>query len=168
MLISVIGASSPTPEVEALAEKVGAELARRGMSVVCGGLEGVMEAVCRGAKSEGGLTVGILPGSDPSRANPWVDVPICTGLGHARNVVVVRAGRTTIAIGGAFGTLSEIGFALSEHIPVIGLNTWSVSQNGQSDKTIVVAADPVDAVEKAIRAANARTPVSSAALGDPS
>ena len=158
MLISVIGASEPSPRVEALAEQVGSELAKRGVTVVCGGLGGVMAAVCRGAKSEGGATVGILPGDDPSDANPWVDVPVCTGLRYGRNVIVVKSGRAVIAVGGAYGTLSEIGHALGEGIPVVALETWALERNGTADDSMIPAGSPADAVEKAIGAARARTP----------
>src|SRR3990172_3305338 len=134
LLISVIGGGdNPPTEALRMAEEVGRELARRGAVVVCGGLEGVMEAVCRGAKAEGGVTIGILPGNDPADANPWVDYPICTGLGYARNVAVVKSGRAVIAVDGAYWTLSEIGHALGDGIPVIGLNTWSLSIGGQAE-----------------------------------
>ena len=156
MLISVIGASEPSPRVEALAEMVGAELAKRGMTVVCGGLGGVMAAACRGAKSAGGATVGILPGDSPSDANPWVDIPICTGLSYARNVIVVKSGRAVIAVCGAYGTLSEIGHALGEGIPVVALETWELARNGTTDGSMIPADGPADAVEKAIRAGRAR------------
>ena len=156
MLISVIGASEPSPRVEALAEMVGAELAKRGMTVVCGGLGGVMAAACRGAKSAGGATVGILPGDSPTDANPWVDIPICTGLSYARNVIVVKSGRAVIAVGGAYGTLSEIGHALGEGIPVVALETWELARNGTTDGSMIPADGPADAVEKAIRAGRAR------------
>ena len=156
MLISVIGASEPSPRVEALAEQVGAELARRGMTVVCGGLGGVMAAVCRGAKSAGGATVGILPGDSPADANPWVDIPVCTGLAYARNVIVVKSGRAVIAVGGAYGTLSEIGHALGEGIPVVALETWDLARDGTPDGSMIPAAGPADAVDKAVRAARAR------------
>ena len=156
MLISVIGASEPSPRVEALAEMVGAELAKRGMTVVCGGLGGVMAAACRGAKSAGGATVGILPGDSPSDANPWVDIPICTGLSYARNVIVVKSGRAVIAVGGAYGTLSEIGHALGEGIPVVALETWELARNETTDGSMIPADGPADAVEKAIRAGRAR------------
>ena len=156
MLISVIGASEPSPRVEALAEQVGAELAKRGMTVVCGGLGGVMAAACRGAKSASGATVGILPGDSPSDANPWVDIPICTGLSYARNVIVVKSGRAVIAVGGAYGTLSEIGHALGEGIPVVALETWEMARNGTTDGSMIPADGPADAVEKAIRAGRAR------------
>ena len=156
MLISVIGASEPSPRVEALAESVGAELARRGMTVVCGGLGGIMAAVCRGAKSEGGATVGILPGDSPADANPWVDIPVCTGLAYARNVIVVKSGRAVIAVGGAYGTLSEIGHALGEGIPVVALETWELARDGTPDGSMIPADGPADAVDKAVRAARAR------------
>ncbi|MCL0029131.1 TIGR00725 family protein [Dehalococcoidia bacterium] len=156
MMISVIGAGSPTADVAALAEQVGLELAGYGATVVCGGLGGVMEAVCRGAKQGGGTTIGILPWNDPADANPWVDIPICTGLGYARNVIVVKSGRAVIAVGGAFGTLSEIGHALGEDIPVIGLSTWQLSRNGDIDRSIQVASTPTEAVRQAMEAAQCR------------
>ena len=160
MIISVIGSSNgATEELKALAEAVGRELARRGVMVVCGGLSGVMEAVCRGAKSEGGVTIGILPGGSPSEANPYVDIPIITGMGYSRNVIVVHSGRAVIAVGGSFGTLSEIGHALGDDIPVVGLKTWPLSRSGEGqpvDGAIIQASDPVDAVDKALAAAAAR------------
>jgi uncharacterized protein (TIGR00725 family) len=161
MIISVIGGNQATPEIEALAEEVGRELAKKGATVACGGLTGVMAAVCRGAKEAGGTTIGILPGGDPKAANPWVDIPICTGIGYARNVAVVLTGRAVIAVDGAYGTLSEIGHALGVDIPVIGLLTWSLSRNGSVDNGIVLAKDPVDAVEKALEAARKRDLASS-------
>ena len=156
LIISVVGGYAPPPEALTIAEAVGRELASRGATVACGGLGGVMEAVCRGAKSAGGQTIGILPGKNHTAANRYVDIPICTSMGYARNVMVVHTGRAVIAIDGAYGTLSEIAHALSEDIPVIGLDTWSISQRGQIDPKIVVASDPVDAVEKALAAANSR------------
>ena len=124
--------------------------------MVTGGLAGIMEAASRGAKEAGGTTIGILPGSDPSDANPFVDITICTGIGYARNLAVVRSGRAVIAVSGAFGTLSEIAHALGDGIPVIGLNTWTLSRNGSVDASIQVASDPADAVDRAIRAAETR------------
>ena len=153
MIVSVIGAGAANGETIALAERVGRELAERGAVVVCGGLGGVMEAVCRGAKSAGGATIGILPGNDPSDANRWVDFPICTGMGYARNVIVVKSGRAVIAVDGAFGTLSEIGHALGDGIPVVGLETWVLARSGRVDRSIIVADSPVDAVDKALAAA---------------
>ncbi|PKB67956.1 MAG: TIGR00725 family protein [SAR202 cluster bacterium Io17-Chloro-G4] len=160
MIISVIGSSSPPHQEHVeLAEAVGRELAKRGIMVVCGGLSGIMEAVCRGAKSEGGTTIGILPGKGSRDANSFVDIPIVTTMGYARNVIVVHTGRAVIAVGGAFGTLSEIGHALGDGIPVVGLKTWEFSLNGDGtpiDDSIIPASDPVDAVEKAVAAATAR------------
>jgi uncharacterized protein (TIGR00725 family) len=158
LIIAVIGAGEATPEVAALAEQVGAELGRRGVVLVCGGLDGVMEAACKGAKSAGGTTIGILPGSDPGSANRWVDIPICTGMSYARNVIIVKTGGAVIAVGGAYGTLSEIGHALSEGTTVVGLGTWELARRGAADRSIIVAADPVDAVNKAVEAARQRDP----------
>jgi len=150
MIIGVIGDSSCPPEEAKLAESVGELLAQQGATIVCGGLGGVMEAVCRGAKSKGGLTVGILPGKNSSTANPWVDIPVVTGLGEARNVVVAKSAQAIIAIGGGYGTLSEIAYALKSSIPVIGLNTWSLSRNGQEDDSIIRAQSATEAVDKVI------------------
>ena len=156
MIISVIGEGNATPDIAAQAEQVGRELAKRGAMVACGGLGGVMEAVCKGAKSAGGTTIGILPGDDPSAANRWVDIPICTGLGYARNVIVVKTGRAVIAVGGAYGTLSEIGHALGENIPVVGLNTWTMARRGETDTSIEVVTDASAAVDAAFEAARLR------------
>ena len=133
MIIAVIGGSDAKPEHIRLAESVGQELAKRGVTVVCGGLSGVMEAVCRGVKSSGGNTIGILPGRSPKEANEFIDVPIVTSMGYARNVIVVHTGEAVIAIGGAFGTLSEIAHALGEQIPVISLSSWPLTRKGDGD-----------------------------------
>ena len=111
---------------ETVAELVGRGLGSRRVVLICGGLGGVMEAACRGAKEAGGLTVGILPGLDPSDANPYVDVVIATGLGEARNALVVNAADALIAVGRGYGTLSEIGLALRAGKRVVGLETWDV------------------------------------------
>jgi hypothetical protein len=153
MIIAVIGDSSCSPEEAKLAETVGELLAQQGATMVCGGLGGVMEAVCRGAKSKGGLTVGILPGQDSSIANPWLDIPVVTGIGEARNVAVVKSAQAVIAIGGGYGTLSEIAYALKSRIPVIGLNTWSLSRNGREDDSIIRVQSASEAVDKAISSA---------------
>ena len=108
------------------AEAVGRGLAAAGVTLVCGGLGGVMEAACRGAAANGGLTIGILPGADRAAANEWVKVALPTGLGELRNGLVVRAADAVIAIGGAYGTLSEIALALRTGVPVIGVNTWEI------------------------------------------
>ena len=151
--MSVIGSSTATPKQAGLAHEVGRLLASRGATVACGGLGGVMEAACKGARSAGGTTIGVLPGSDPSVANEYVDIPVCTGMGYARNAIVVKSGAAVIAIGGAFGTLSEIGHALAEDIPVVGLETWQIGQPGVTGDPIERASDPGDAVERALEAA---------------
>ncbi|GAF97894.1 unnamed protein product, partial [marine sediment metagenome] len=133
-----------------LAEAVGRELARRGVILVCGGLGGVMKAACKGASSEGGITIGILPGDNRRQANPYVQIPIITGIGYARNAIVVKSAQAVIAVGGSYGTLSEIGHALQNDIPVIGLNTWSLSRNAQPENSILPAKNPTDAVGKAL------------------
>ncbi len=149
-IIAVIGGSEPSPEEARLAEEVGRELARQGAILVCGGLGGVMEAACRGASSEGGTTVGILPGDSPKAANPYVQIPIVTGIGYARNVAVVKSAQAVIAVGGSYGTLSEIAHALQNGIPVIGLNTWSLSRNDKQDNSIILVKNPTEAVNKAL------------------
>jgi uncharacterized protein (TIGR00725 family) len=164
MIIAVVGNSSCSPEEAKLAESVGELLAQQGATIVCGGLGGVMEAACRGAKSEGGLTIGILPGQDPSTANPWVDIPVVTGIGEARNVAVVKSAQAVIAIGGRYGTLTEIAYALKNNIPIIGLNTWSLSRNGQKDDSIIRVRSASQAVDKAISLAKKHKDYESASL----
>jgi uncharacterized protein (TIGR00725 family) len=156
LIIAVIGGGDPPPRAIELAEEVGRELAKRGAAVVCGGLSGVMEAVCRGAKAEGGTTIGVLPGNAISTANHYIDFPIMTGMGYARNIIVVKTGRAAIAIDGAYGTLSEIGHALGDGIPVIGLETWQLPQRDDLPLKVVHADSPKDAVDKAIAAAHER------------
>ena len=151
--IAVIGGGQCSKEEARLAEVVGRELARQGAVLVCGGLGGVMEAACKGASSEGGITIGILPGDNRHQANPHVQIPIVTGIGYARNIAVVKSAQAVIAVGGSYGTLSEISHALQSGIPVIGLNTWSLSKNGQQDDSIIPAENPTEAVEKALNLA---------------
>jgi len=124
-LISVIGAGACGPEVAARARELGRLLAGAGYGVVCGGLGGVMEAVCAGAFEAGGLTVGILPGPDAAAATPYVQVVIPTDLGHARNVLVVRAGLAAIAVAGGYGTLWGMALALKMGKPVISIDSWA-------------------------------------------
>lgn len=149
IFIGVIGGSEVTPLVAKLAEEAGREIARRGAALVCGGLGGVMEAACKGASEAGGLTIGILPGDSRWAANPYVQIPIVTGIGYARNVAVVKSSQAIIAIDGSYGTLTEIGHALQSGIPVIGLGTWSMAIDGKVDNKIIVAKSPQEAVEKA-------------------
>jgi len=150
IFIAVIGGGEVPPPVEALAEEVGREIARQNAVLVCGGLSGVMEAACRGADGEGGLTVGILPGDNRQSANPYVKMPIATGIGYARNAAVVKSAQAVIAIDGSYGTLTEIAYALQGGIPVIGLDTWSISISGKEDTSIIRASSPKEAVEKAV------------------
>ena len=124
--IGVIGAGECDPELGMLAEAVGRGIAEAGAVLVCGGMDGVMEAACRGAKAVGGLTVGILPGPDRSGANECVDVAIATGINEARNLAIIRTADSLVAVGGSYGTLSEIGFALKAGKKVVGLRTWDI------------------------------------------
>ncbi len=141
--IGVIGDAVCSEKVMNLAEEVGREIAKRKGVLICGGLTGVMEGAARGAKKEGGLTIGIIPSESADDANPFIDIPIVTGLRDARNIIVVRSSEAIIAIHGKYGTLSEIAFALKFNVPVIGLHTWDISQD------IIIASNAVDAVEKA-------------------
>ena len=146
MRVSVIGGSSVPPETAAVAEELGERLANRGHTVVCGGLGGVMEAVCRGAADAGGETVGVLPTDRREDANPYVTVPIATGMGHARNALVVMNGDAAVAVDGSHGTLSEIGLALAHGRPVAGLDTYAVAD-------VEAVESPAAAVEYVERAA---------------
>ena len=143
-IIGVIGAGLADGKTLQTAETVGRIIAKRGALLVCGGLGGVMEAAARGAKTEGGTTIGILPHHEKEAANPFIDIPVATGFGEGRNVVIVRTADSLIAIGGEYGTLSEIAFALKMGKTVIGLGTWDI-------KGVVKAASEEDAVEKAMR-----------------
>lgn len=141
--IGVIGGNQASDEILHLAEQVGKEIAKAGFVLICGGRSGVMEAACRGAKHEGGTTVGILPGDFRQQANKFVDIPIVTGMGIGRNIIVVRSSQALIAIDGKYGTLSEISHALQLGIPVIGLKTWQISED------IKIVNSPKEAVESA-------------------
>ncbi len=152
MFVAVVGGAQCSRDEAKLAEAVGVELAKRKVTLICGGLGGVMAAACKGARSAGGKTVGIVPGNTRDEANPYVDIPIVTGIGEARNVIVVNTAQAVIAIGGKFGTLSEIAYALRSKIPVVGLNTWTLSKNGRLVKSIITAQNPKEAVEKAVAA----------------
>lgn len=148
--VAVIGGGRPgKPALEA-AREVGRRLAEAGAVVVCGGLGGVMEAVCRGARESGGLSVGILPGASPADANPWVDLAVATGLGYTRNALVVMNADAVIAVDGEYGTLSEIAYGKIHGKTVVGLGTWEV-------KGVVPAATPEEAVRLALEGLPART-----------
>lgn len=142
------GALPDGQAVEAVAEEVGRRLARAGAVVVCGGLGGVMAAACRGAAGVGGVTVGLLPGDDRSAANEWVGVPVATGLGEGRNVLVVRTSDALVAVGGAYGTLSEVALALKAGKVVAGLGTWDlVRPDGSRDDGVIAVGSAAEAVE---------------------
>jgi uncharacterized protein (TIGR00725 family) len=124
--IGVIGGRACTPEEARLALELGRLIARQGWVLVCGGMGGVMEEACRGAREAGGVTIGILPGGTRSGANPFLSYSVVTGLGEARNVLVVRSCRAVVAVAGSFGTLSEIALANAAGIPVVGLRSWHI------------------------------------------
>lgn len=145
-IISVIGSSTPSQEIYEMAVEVGRLLADKGFIVACGGRGGVMEAVCRGVAERGGISIGFLPG-DISEANSYVTIPVPTGMGEARNVLVVSSGRAVISIGGAFGTLSEIGFALKLNKPLVGLETWIATEKDYGKYPENIASSPEEAVE---------------------
>jgi uncharacterized protein (TIGR00725 family) len=125
-LIGVIGGSQCSGDISRIAEAVGRGIAHRGDILVCGGLGGVMEAACKGAKLQGGLTLGILPGGDRLSANRYVDIPIVSGLGHARNLIIVQSSHGIVALAGGYGTLSEIAFASLLEVPIVGIRTWGI------------------------------------------
>lgn len=154
--IGVIGGSVCTPEFQSIAYRVGYLVAQAGAVLVCGGLGGVMEQACRGAKDAGGTTVGIIPSLNPGDANPHVDVVIPTGFGLARNVLVVRASDAVIAVDGYIGTLSEIAFALNEGRTVVGIGSWRLEEERISNGRYVYASSPEEAVEIALEEARRR------------
>lgn len=148
--IAVVGPGEADENECTVALEAGRALGRRGAVLVCGGLGGVMEAACRGARKEGGTTVGVLPGLDRDAANPHVQVALATGLGEARNALVARAADAVIAIGGEFGTLSEIALALKAGTPVVGVGTWELRKAARPVESIERAAGGEDAVERAL------------------
>jgi uncharacterized protein (TIGR00725 family) len=155
--VGVVGPAEAAASLERTAEEVGRLVAVAGAVLVCGGLGGVMSAACRGAAAAGGLTVGILPGDDRRSANPWVAVPVATGMGELRNGLVVRASDVLVAVGGGYGTLSELALALKLGRPVVGLGTWGlVRPGGTTEGAVTAATDPASAVELALRMARDR------------
>ena len=142
-IIAVIGGRRSDKSLLKEAEEAGRLIARKGLTLVCGGLRGVMEAASRGAKSEGGLTIGILPQNDSKEANPFIDIPIVTGLGIGRNVIIAHTADALIAVGGEYGTLSEIAFALQMGKPVVGIKTWDI-------KGVVSVKNAEEAVNKVL------------------
>jgi uncharacterized protein (TIGR00725 family) len=157
-IIAVCGPGAPDAGSGALAdaEAAGRVIGGAGATLVCGGLGGVMEAACRGARDGGGTSIGILPGSDRDAANAYVDVAVATGMGEGRNVLVVRSADALVAVGGEFGTLSEVALALQAGIPVIGLGTWELAKGGRPVHGIVTASNPEQAADLAVREAARR------------
>jgi uncharacterized protein (TIGR00725 family) len=146
-IVSVIGQSSSNTKQDEQAYELGKLLADAGYAIVCGGRGGVMEAVARGAAENGGLCVGLLPGHDRMEANRHLSVAIPTGLGHARNLLVSQAGDIVVAIGGGYGTLSEIAFALTMGKVVIGINTWKAVSHAGVPAEVIAVKSPQEAVE---------------------
>jgi uncharacterized protein (TIGR00725 family) len=151
--ISVIGSSEGEPELLRDAEQVGRGLAEAGATLVCGGLTGVMEAASRGAAEAGGTVVGVLPTLETADANQHVSFAVATGIGHARNLAVVASGDAVIAVGGEWGTLSEIAFARKLGKPVISLESWPLRDRAGTDLGIAEAKTPADAVKAALSSA---------------
>jgi uncharacterized protein (TIGR00725 family) len=158
LYVGVAGASRPEAPLLDQAEVVGRRLAEAGAIVVCGGGPGVMEAVCRGAQAAGGTTVGLLPGLDRAEGNPHLTISIPTGLGQGRNLLLVRSSNALIAMGGGFGTLSEIALALRTGTPVIGLATWSLQLGSHQVDAFPVAGTPDAAAQLALEAARPPAP----------
>jgi len=155
--VTVIGGADCTSEQRRLALETGREIAKAGATLLCGGRGGVMEAAAQGAQSEGGATVGILPGTGPtdSPPNAYIRLPIYTGIGQARNQVLVLSGEVVIGIGGSWGTLTEIGLSIRHGIPVVLLDSWRLEPpDGKVEPLLHCASSPTEAVETALRAAN--------------
>lgn len=150
-VLGVIGEADCGPDLYAMAEEVGRLAALGGAAVVCGGLGGVMEAACRGATAEGGIAIGILPGTSAADANPYVTLPVPTAMGEGRNILVVRASDAIVAVGGRYGTLSEIALALKLGKPLVGLRTWELSIGGHRVDAFPVCNTPGEAVALAFR-----------------
>ncbi len=144
--IAVIGAGHCTHKLHDLAVEVGREIARANAVLVCGGLDGVMKGAAEGARSENGISIGVLPGTDREAANEFIDYAVCTGFGEARNMVIIRTADAVIALPGMFGTLSELAFALKMKKPVVSIGSWEV------DEKIMKAQDAKEAVKLALQA----------------
>ena len=155
MIIAVVGGDPAPAEALAQAERAGREIALAGHMLICGGRGGVMEAACKGASEAGGLTIGVLPDSDRSQMNPYVRIPIVSGIGRARNLTIALTADAVIAVDGGYGTLSEIAFALQHGKPVAGAGTWRLETGTGEAAPIFRTDDPAEAVAWAIEAAEA-------------
>ena len=151
-IIAVVGGSTVSTEVYQTAREVGQTIAEAGALLITGGLGGVMEAASQGAKEKGGMVIGILPGFSRQDANPYVDIPIVTGLGDGRNMLIVQTAQALIALPGEYGTLSEIALGLKIGRPVVSLGSWEISPD------ILKAQTPNEAVEKAMKMIDSRRP----------
>ena len=143
-IIGIIGGNTCTPEDYKIAEEVGRLVAVKGANLICGGMGGIMEAACKGALTAGGITIGILPSDEIHQANPYVQIPVSTGMGIGRNIIIVRTARALIAINGKYGTLSEISYAMQLNKPVFSLSPW-IEVPG-----VEVVHSPLEAVEKSL------------------
>lgn len=150
--VAVVGAGVADADLEAQAEEVGRLLADAGARLLTGGLGGVMQASCRGARSRGGVTIALLPSLDRRDANEHVQIALPTGMGEMRNALIVRAADAVIAIDGEYGTLSEVAFALKTNTPVVGLGTWELVKDGRAIDAVARASSPAEAVDLALRA----------------
>ena len=146
-MVAVCGESDPQTSLANLAFELGRGIAERDAVLICGGLTGVMEHAARGARSAGGLTIGLLPGEDPAEANEYIDVAIASGLGHARNAILARTADGVVALGGGLGTLSEIALALRNGRPTVGIQTWRFDRDRRTEPDLPTAANPHDALE---------------------
>jgi uncharacterized protein (TIGR00725 family) len=147
MYVAVIGGQQCTPEEERMAYDLGNLLAKNGAVIICGGLGGVMESACKGAKAGGGTTIGVLPGPFRGDANPFVDYAVATDMGQARNAIIVRTADAAIAVGGEYGTLSEVAMALKMGKKVVAIASWEISRKGAPDEKVIRVDDPEKAVE---------------------
>jgi uncharacterized protein (TIGR00725 family) len=146
-LVAVCGESDPQTSLKDLAFELGRGIAERDAVLICGGLTGVMEHAARGARAAGGLTIGLLPGDDTTEANPYIDVAIATGLGHARNAILALTADGVVGLGGGLGTLSEIALALRNRRPTIGIQTWRFDRDGRTEPELPIAANVHEALE---------------------
>ncbi len=152
--IGVMGPAVCSAHVYNLAREVGFLIGQRGAILICGGMSGVMEASARGAKEGGGITIGILPGESATEANSFIDIPIVTGMGNARNAINVLTSQVIIAIHGSYGTLSEIALGLKCRIPVIGIETWDLISPGREPLPVTIAHNAEEAVTAALNLAS--------------
>lgn len=149
LYVAVVGGSSCTDEESKQAYEIGAGVSRKGGVIICGGGSGVMEAAAAGVSAAGGTAIGILPGESTRQGNPYLAFAVATGMGEARNAIIARTADVVIAVGGEYGTLSEIALALKMKKPVIGLNSWVLKPPGNLRRAIVAVATSEEAVEKA-------------------